>query len=125
MKNLKCILASCLLAILTVLVFGGCVENAAIDANKQKYETHLSLKNGKLCLHDPADADYKASVEALKRLDVQTGQDGKMYIPFKNGKEVNISEELFSQVKELIDRSNTHLGDLSNKETLMKEGLVR
>lgn len=125
MKNIKSILASYILAILAITTFVGCVENAAIDGNKQKYETHLSLKNGKLCLHNPSDVDYQASVEAFKRMDVQTDQNGKMYIPFKSGKEVNISEELFLQIKELVDNSNKNLCDLSNKEALMKNGKVK
>ncbi len=80
-----------------------------IPKKQKKYKTHLTLDGGKFVLYDRNHPNYAVSSEAFERLTIITPEFGKSYIHQKSGAEVNISEDLYKQCKEYVERNNEKL----------------
>lgn len=87
-----------------------------IPKRPKKYKEHLTLDGGKLVLHDRNHPNYAVSNEAFKRLIIVTPGYAQSYIHQKSGAEINISEDLYQQLKAYVARNNEKL--LKQKERM-------
>jgi hypothetical protein len=87
-----------------------------IPKRPKKYKEHLTLDGGKLVLHDRNHPNYAVSSEAFERLIIVTPGYAQSYIHQKSGAEINISEDLYQQLKAYVARNNEKL--LKQKERM-------
>lgn len=105
MKNQKIIFGFIVLSITLIFGFASCQQD---EFNESDSESYLKLSPN-VDFSNLSKGDLEILSQAFFRLDIKENEDGLLEIKQKNGKEKNISKELFDYIHLSIESSNKRI----------------